>query len=486
MRVFRVRPRTVVVLSLVLGALLILSCMNRVPLSFVAVMVLWTCLFLYTVLAKNRQIAPACFLIAFFVFLIGRQFCYHYLHVEQVYEYLDVTNNTTYLALCICMIGLCAGIILGRKGKIRVFSPGHKSFLDKDSYGRNYQVACLLFFLIAFSCSVIAASLQAVFVQRVGYLESYTEDAGGAGIPRIVSAFAKTTPLMLGLLLATRPKRNTAKLILVMYEAYGVLTLFTGQRYPFVGVSIYVFIYCVIRGRTEEGWLKKKHIIAAAVGVPLLVIFLNAYDTVRLGKEFSMRGVGNSFQEFLVQQGGSVNTIRRTIYNAEDLQDMKFVSFSGVYSVVFENPIGRRIFNITTYTGNSIERAFHTHSLAHRLSYLAYGDLYLQGRGAGTSFVAELLHDFGMLGVFLGSLLYGVILSRIAGVSFSNKLHDGLRLAMIYYLLMAPRGEFDSFISGVINIYTIVGFCAVLLLAWAFRVTRRAGATLLETERITE
>ena len=461
----RINSKTAFVPMLVIGAILVFSLLESVPGSFITVVILWTCLFMYTMLAKERQAATACFLIAFFVFLIGRQFCFHFFHAEQVYEYLNSTNQLTYIVLSVSMIGLFVGMVIGKRVRIKMGSAQQKSFLDKKEYGKNYQAACMVIFLISFACALTAVVLQIIFVRQVGYLESYTEDAGGAGIPRLVSAFTRITPLSLGLLLATKPKKRTAILILGMYEFYGVLTLLTGQRYPFVGISMYVLIYFVIRNRLEKGWIKKSQIVVLFVALPFLIILLNAYDTIRLGEKFTVINAGASFEEFLVKQGGSVNVIRRTIYSADEIKDMKYVSFNGIYTVVFENPISRRLLNVKSYYGNSVDRALHSHSLAHRLSYLAYGEEYLRGRGTGTSFVAELLHDFGLIGVFFGSLLYGLILRRIDRISFTNKLRDGIRLAMIYYLLLSPRGEFDSFIAGVFNIYTIVGFLAIIALA---------------------
>lgn len=233
-----------------------------------------------------------------------------------------------------------------------------------------------------------------------------------------------------------------------------------------------MLIYYLIRSRYERGWIRKYHYALLIIAIPALMLFMTAYDAIRLDNTFNLEGFIGTLEDFFIQQGGSINVIRRTIFNADQLVDMHLVSFNGIHSVIFENPIATRIFDVQTYSGNSVMRAMNTNSLAHRLSYLAYGNGYLMGRGTGSSYIAELFHDFGVFGVLLGSIIYGVILGKINGITFNNKLADGIKLSMLYYLLFAPRGTFDTFISSVFNLYTIFGFAIIIILSNVFRTAR--------------
>ena len=257
---------------------------------------------------------------------------------------------------------------------------------------------------------------------------------------------------------------------MILYEGYAILRLFTGQRYPFVGISMLMLIYYVMRSKKESNWIKKYHYLLLLLAIPVLMMFMTAYDSIRVGKEVSTDGFFDSIINFLVQQGGSINVIRRTIYNADQLSDMRFVSFQSIYSAIFENGISRRLFNIKTYDGNSIERALTSNNLAHRLSFIAYGDGYLAGKGTGSSYIAELLHDFGLLGVFVGSVLYGCLLKGIDKIEFKHSFSDGIKLAMIYYIILAPRGGFDSFIGNVFNLQSVIGLVVIWLLTQGFSV----------------
>ena len=147
---------------------------------------------------------------------------------------------------------------------------------------------------------------------------------------------------------------------------------------------------------------------------------------------------------------------------------MHFVSLQSIYSTLFENGFVRRLLNIKTYSGNSIEHALNTNNLAHRLSYIAYGTEYLKGRGTGSSYIAELLCDFGFVGVFIGNTVYGILINAIDRIQFKNALKDGIKLAMVYYLLLAPRGGFDSFAGSIVNLNTIIGFIIIIILTSFF------------------
>lgn len=469
----RISVKSLFLIMITISILLIATIANDVPLLFAVVLLIWMAMFVFSAANLKEYPVMFCFNIAFFVFLLGRQVCYHYLHLDQVYSFLDVTNNYTYFLIILSFLGLLIGLFLSSRYRQQSWSiKRSSSFLDRGGYENNYRLSCKIVFYIGYICTIVSTMLQILFVQRVGYLASYTVEAGGAGIPTLVGALSRLTPVALSLFLATMPEKKQAIVPLALYEIYGVLSLFTGQRYPFIGVSMYVLIYYLIRSRYERGWIRRYHYVLLIIAIPALMLFMTAYDAIRLENTFNLEGFVGTLEDFFIQQGGSINVIRRSIFNADQLADMHLVSFNGIHSAIFENPIATRIFDVHTYSGNSVERAMNTNSLAHRLSYIAYGNGYLMGRGTGSSYIAELFHDFGAFGVFLGSIIYGAILGKINGIEFNNKLADGIKLSMLYYLLFAPRGTFDTFISSVFNLYTIFGFAIIIILSNAFRAAR--------------
>ena len=465
---FKVKGTKLIVLTTVSTIVLLLSCLYQVNILLTGLLLVWSILFVSALSNIRNNVAVFCFLVSYFVFLIGRQVVYAFFERNEVYSFLDITNDYTYIVMIISLVSLSFGSLLASD---KVAFSGLKkekkeySVLDNAQYCKNFSTACRIVFYFCYLFSLYALYLQIVFVRRVGYLASYTVEAGGAGIPTIVSYFAAFTPLALSFYLASFPTKKAVIKELVLYEVYGLLTVFTGQRYPFIGISMFLFSYLMIRARLETGWLSKKYCIAVLVALPFLILFNVAFDSIRLGYEFDFRGIGETIITFFDLQGGSINTIRRTIYNAAELEDLSLVSFGGTYSAVFENFIARTLFGVKVFAGNSIERAMSGHDFSARLSLIAYGDGYLHGRGTGTSYIAELLHDFGIIGVSLGSVFYGFVLKKISCLESGNKLWAGIGLAMMYYLFFSPRGGFDAFVGGIFRIYSIVLFLFIIILS---------------------
>lgn len=460
---FTIKLQTFIIFCFIMIPALMLCILAEADFMFTLVLLIWLWMFLVSISNLKNHSALFSFLIAFFVFLMGRQFCYTFFDCNELYTFLDSTNTYTYVCIAISLIGIYLGDMFA-SGKIRFEQVRQRkpSFLESGAYGNNYRFACKIMFYFCYMFTLVYVAMRIVFVQAVGYLASYTDDVGGSGIPTIILWLHSFTPVALSLFLATKPEKKEVLLPAVLYELYAVLTVFTGQRYPFIGISMYLLVYWLIRNKEDGGWVKRYHYLAVVIAVPLLMIFTTAYDSIRIGEPFEFNSIAETLKEFFIDQGGSINTIRRTIYNADEIDDMKLVSFSSTYSTLFENTISRRLCNITVYSNNTIEHALKGHSLAHRLSYIAYGSGYLAGRGIGSSYIAELLHDFGVAGVFLGSIFYGIMLGKISRIGFTDKFRDGILLAMIYYLLQAPRGDFDSFIGGIFSLQSVIFFICII------------------------
>ena len=467
-----IRGRTLISVFIAAALLLLLAIVCEFNVLLTVCLLIWTVFFAASLINIEDNVVLFCFLISFFVFLLGRQVVYSVFERNEVYSFLDVTNNAAYLALIVSLLFLAFGSWMARQTVfIHDLSPDRRSALARPRSDNSYAMACRLVFYICLLFSFVEVVYKIRFVRRVGYLASYTTAAGGSGVPTFVTYFAAFTPVALSLYLASFPSKKASMKELVLYEIYGLMTLLTGQRYPFIGISMFILSYMVIRNRMEKGWVKKSYYVMLALAIPVLMILLAAYDAIRLGEAFDFRGAGNAVVEFLDQQGGSINTIRRTIYHADDLKDMHLVSLGGTYSALFENIIARVLFGVQTYSGNSMERALAGHDYSARLSLIVYGDGYLQGHGAGSSYIAELLHDFGLVGVAIGSFFYGYVLRCLNRLKPGKELLGGIGLAMMYCLYLAPRGGFDAFVGSVFRIYSFFFFFVIIVLSWIIRGT---------------
>lgn len=439
-------------LTIVMGASLL----------FMSVLMLW---FLLVIIALNdwkNNIAFVCFLCSFFVFLLGREACYYYLSLEIPYRFLFSENTFAYIAVLLALTGVGIGNYIDIFPKNAALHRKKTRFLHDVSSGNAGKITKYAFF-ICYIFSMIDISYQIILVRRVGYVSSYTAEAASVGAPGIVVYMGALTTIMFFLFLGTYPEKRIAMMPMALYELYGILMLLTGKRYPFVAISMMILIYMVIRNKTEEGWINKKMMYLIILSIPFLLVFLAVYDAVRVGGTFNFSGIGNTIVAFFRDQGGSINVLKRVKYHEEELRDMSFCSLHNCRSVLFENLLMRKLTGVQVFTGNSVENAMYGHSLSHRLSYYAYGSAYLSGRGVGSCYIAELYHDFGYIGIFAGSVFYGFILHSVNYMTFHSYIRDGVLLAVVYYLLLAPRGDFDGFVGDICSIYSLLGIAVIFI-----------------------
>ena len=327
----------------------------------------------------------------------------------------------------------------------------------------NVQKITEYVFFVCYVFLIITVFSQIILVKRVGYLASYMEETT-ANVPSIVAYIAAFTPVIFCIFLATCPSKKRAMLPMGLYEIYAVLTIFTGKRYPFIAISMLIIIYLTIRNKSEKGWINRKMIILIVIAIPFLMVLLTAYDSIRIGETFRFTSLKDSIIDFFDSQGGSINVIKRVKYYEKDLEDLYLTSFENTKTVLFENSIMRKLTGATVYNGNSIERAMNGNSLMHRLSYYSYGNAYLNGRGVGSCYIAELYHDFGYCGIFFGSIFYGWLIRCVSNIKFTHYIKDGILLAIMYYILLAPRGNFDGFVGNIFSLNSILGICITYII----------------------
>lgn len=462
------QPRWKVTLFMWLTFIVVITIWKHASAGLMMLLIVWSYMLILCLNDWKNNIVCLCFLISFFVFLIGREVCFSYLSLPVYYTYLTPYNSFAY----VCMIISLLGIGVGNFVQITNFNNGHIRMAKCDGnnrVGHNTQKIAKYIFCVCYMFSIIAVCTQILFIRQVGYLGTYVEKNVEYQLPGVVSYIAAFMGLSFYVYLSTFPDRKSAWFPIAMYELYGVLTVFTGKRYPFVAISMIIFIYMIIRSRKENGWMTRKMIVTVILLVPCLIVFLALYDSIRVGQGIKFSGIINTVINFFDGQGGSINVIKRIRYFEKEIADLHLCSFETTRSVIFENFIMRKFTGINVMTGNSIERALNGNSLMHRLSYLTYGNAYLSGRGVGSCYIAELFFDFGYLGILVGSVLYGKIMSAVNNMGRHGYIIDGILLAMMYYILLAPRGHFDAFLGDVFTIYSILGIFAVKMIGMAVR-----------------
>lgn len=180
--------------------------------------------------------------------------------------------------------------------------------------------------------------------------------------------------------------------------------------------------------------------------------------------------------DFLYTQGVTGNMVKYALVYEADLPQHKLYSFEFLFTGLIGRATGASI-----YHGNNYEHAMDGHSFAHALSYTVLGeDAYYSGQSTGTTYLAELNHDFGLVGVVLGSVVVGMLLMQISNIDrmTSHPFVTFLRIIVIYDLLWLPRGNFGAFLTRLTAPSTLLVIAAVFGGAWLLRVLLRRGVQL--------
>lgn len=382
------------------------------------------------------------FCVAFFSFLMGRHLLSYYFNYEV--EFFDKSvNRHAVLCLFISLMSVSLSYIFFylRKRNVYVQSVLPNRHIE---IMRRYS---LRLFWIALLFSIIYAVFIAMLVATLGYLGSYTVEGKelmrGNIILVTLNRIEQALPVILCCYLATFPDRKSCNKVCGCYFVYLILTLLGGQRGPFVLGVLFLMIYYFYRNGTDgEIWIRKRWIKMGVLLFPILLVFLGIFSQIRVEENFEFKNMGDPIVRFVYNNGVSVNVIKRAYELDDALRADRYYSMhflhEGILGLVFGTGGG---------AGNNIDKATEGYSLAHALPYLMFREKYLEGGGTGTSYIAELYHDFGYVGVVIGSLFYGFLLASLAKFDRNRPFVTSVKLLIITRLLWAPRGGFTEFIT---------------------------------------
>ncbi|HFI0624884.1 TPA: O-antigen polysaccharide polymerase Wzy family protein [Streptococcus suis] len=424
-------------ISVLYLTLIILSFLQGINEVFTAVLVVWTGVVLYCFRDLPKHFTLFSFMITFFTFLLGRDATYLLLGARSFRIITDESASIhAYWSLLVSLLFIFLGYCFTQESSLlKIRKIQAQPSVAYTSAIRNVAKYSFYFTYIFLGIALI---YQIKYVISVGYLESYSSLEAGAGTPNFISRLSSFSPFLFFIFLATKPSKKESFLPILLYFVYGLSTLLTGQRFPVIAVVLFLMNYYVFRNR-EEKWIQKWHITATLISIPLVLSGLFLMDYIRLSKVVESVNFFDSIFNFFAVQGGSINVIKYAYLYRDSLADTPFYSFNSIRS---------NILNINEFSGNTVQHALYGSSMAHRMSYIIYGEYaYIHGRGSGSSYIAELFHDFGYFGIAIGSMFYGYLIKKISLIKFNHFFKNAFQLAMLSPLFLAPRGTFDSVIG---------------------------------------
>lgn len=422
---------------------------------------------------KRRFIFFA-FQVTFLVFLLGQNFASLLATSDGVFlksveeEFSVRTQLYIYLALFLSLLGVFFGYAMNEQRKSNL----KKMCVDVSSIYiiklRSYSKRFMYFFSV-FAIAVIVE--KAIFVQTVGYVDYYT--TFHSFLPNFFYRFEALYEASLFLFLATFPRWEECRIALLIYFLIGCVSLGFGQRNGFVLNMLFLGIYFSIRHLykvygNSEVWINKKRMILVAVSIPFLLLFLYSFGSTRF--ENKAEDYGNPIDNtlaFFAQQGGSV----RLIGYEKDFTDRGMFpsdvppyTFGYLIDLYQQNALFKALGVYPSYKPQSAELAMKGHSFGNTITYLYDHIYYFAGFGLGSCYIAEVHHDFGLIGVFLISFLYGFIFSLVYKYATKNVWALFICFMTIMSILYAPRSAAIFFVNQLLAPSFIVFIAVVVLM----------------------
>lgn len=409
----------------------------------------------------NKNVFFICFLASFFVFLISGDLAEELFDKHYWLQFGADATIHAHVCILISLIFLTIGYFLT---KSPIENPYNSD--NQDTKIISLRRTSLYIYYATFGILLFDTINKAFFVAANGYISYYTSYS--SILPNVIVQLGDFAPIALCSFLATLPSKKECKLPLIMYAIYAICGLLMGQRGALVYNMLFIIAYMFYRNKIEnnnEVWISKRAIRIMILSLPVLIVFLYIYGFTRSGLDYSFDSIGDTIVSFFVNIGASSKVIKAGYVYQNEIPRFRLYSLGDTlnyfkYSKIFT------VFTGVVYPGvHTADYALNSYSFDAFISYKYMTSNFLNGGGAGSSFIACLFADFGYFGVAIGSFLYGFVFKKISSINPSNWLVSSMKLYAMLFLIKSPRGSFDGAIGGIINFTYIFTMLLIYFLA---------------------
>ena len=398
--------------------------------------------FLFILSLKNYKEDPffVCFLLSFFVFLLGRPLALELFNFTKPYAitFDDDTRNITYVYLTISLISIYLGFVISSKIKHT-----NKMQIDKEDILFNNTLLKFTKFL-----SVLLYLFVIVYLVEIA-------------------------PIALCLFLACFPTKKEAKIPLFLFLIANIILALSGNRFELISSFLLIIIYFIIRNKTDNDvWIKKKSIIIVILFVPIAILVLQFMIYWREG--VYVNNIDSPYLSFLYGVGGSSDLICATEkYSNVALSNNVLYSFGNLWRSIHGNIIAKILGFYVKYQYQTIDMALYGHSLSASMTYFLYPQRYFAGYGLGGCYIAELLHDFSIWGIIIGNVIVGLIIGGFNKLRKGRIIYNFCCVFVISLFLRLPRDAFDYVLAEFIGIKNIIAFLLIMIFARQMAIKKR-------------
>lgn len=420
--------------------------------SFPACLILLYVLRVY-LLSKYFLDLASIFLISLTIFFAGRIIGFAVLGVDQF-----LVQSLTYVVLPRGLMDRIAftalisvSVFLCFESGLRVRSGDACPCTQVATNFRWYRLGRVCF-LASIPLMLVRMYYELKHIQQVGYLSIYVDGLKGVDYPFSIQLVTLTYYVFISGYYLIVGARTSYRSFLLYSSLFLMVSFFDSLKGGRANIAI-PFLFVI--WWSYHGYGKRVSLVAAVCAALVAATLFGALGASRFGDDIDIAAAALSF---IASQGNSpIVMALREIYAVEFNDYSQFSLFSNLfipyyyifYPGVFDLPQSEVLVN--TFGG-----------FKHVLTYVINSEYYLAGGGVGSFYLAE-LHEFGIFGVILGSLLMGVCCRW-----FSELRQSGVFGFFSYFvfghLFLLPRAEFFPNLWAVIKLYLIFLFLTRILL----------------------
>ena len=430
----------------------------------VVLMLYWLYCLLYSLKKIDARISFFSFLITFFTFLLSRLFIDTLLPDFSSDYTVNVSNKLPYslnaepfvfYVLIVSLVGLSLGFL---KNSDKLSSV---TCIENPLYINKIRLLSRRLSYLFFIFTLVVTIEKIRYIWSNGYVDFYLNYK--EGLPHIFYTLAAAYKFAFFIFLSTLPSKKESKLLIFLYLFEACVSLLTGQRGSFVTPLLFIIIYLFFRNSLspEDPWISKKGKLAITISLPLFCAAMFLVMLIRADNEIGNDSVMTLFLNFFYQLGGSEKIIGYAYDYQSSVPNGQWYSLGPIIRFFHGNPISL-LLGGEAISSQSVEMAIHGHELGSFLTYKTDEYRYLSGGNIASSYVAELWLDFGFIGVFIGSFIYGKILGSIVTLSSNNIWKTTIGFIMINRILTAPRSNFMLFVTDCLSFSFLIMIIYIL------------------------
>lgn len=360
-------------------------------------------------------------------------FAYYNFSLETILFILNILNqNLNYLNL-----GIIIGFIFIKERK-------NKSIRNQNLEKITISIAVIIIPLVFFKLYK-----ELMFIKEIGYLGVYLGRLRELNFSYITRISTTLFTYNYYIFLLTKPKYKNFKILSTIFLIISLMEALKGGRMALI-VRILLIIWYLVT-------IYKKKIRMINIALLGTTIFSLSFliESLRNKKEIEINSITSKLGEFLYGQGVSVILIGFYKDFKEKIPNKQYL-FSPIIDIISQ------IKNYKIYSLGQSDKLIEVSSdFGQNMSYFLNKEIYLEGMGLGSNYMAELLTFLGINFFFMGCIFLGIQIVYFQKNFLKSRIYFLFFICFLENLFISGRA---TFFFSFINFVKLLGFYLMIII----------------------